>query len=99
MIPACSRRFNRGRPAVSAGRPEIALDQDAAGRDPWPCGLTVLGRRPILVLSGSNSAVEFLPSKQAVAGSNPVSRSNAIRVLRQRRRPFRLRETESMEAE
>ena len=25
--------------------------------------------------SGSNSAVEFLPSKQAVAGSNPVSRS------------------------
>ncbi len=26
--------------------------------------------------SGSNSAVEFLPSKQAVAGSNPVSRSN-----------------------
>ena len=27
------------------------------------------------MLSGSNSAVEFLPSKQAVAGSNPVSRS------------------------
>ena len=26
--------------------------------------------------SGSNSVVEFLPSKQAVAGSNPVSRSN-----------------------
>ncbi len=24
---------------------------------------------------GSNSAVEFLPSKQGVAGSNPVSRS------------------------
>ncbi len=28
-----------------------------------------------LMTSGSNSAVEFLPSKQAVAGSNPVSRS------------------------
>ena len=26
--------------------------------------------------SGSNSVVEFLPSKQAVAGSNPVSRSS-----------------------
>ncbi len=29
--------------------------------------------------SGSNSAVEFLPSKQAVAGSNPVSRSSLCR--------------------
>ena len=28
--------------------------------------------------SGSNSAVEFLPSKQAVAGSNPVSRSTYL---------------------
>jgi hypothetical protein len=27
---------------------------------------------------GSNSGVEFLPSKQAVAGSNPVSRSNPL---------------------
>src|SRR5947208_11747743 len=26
-------------------------------------------------ISGSNSVVEFLPSKQAVAGSSPVSRS------------------------
>ena len=33
--------------------------------------------------SGSNSAVEFLPSKQGVAGSNPVSRSrpNSHRLL------------------
>ena len=32
---------------------------------------------PILIhiASGSNSVVEFLPSKQAVAGSSPVSRS------------------------
>ena len=29
-------------------------------------------------MSGSNSAVEFLPSKQAVAGSNPVSRSTSL---------------------
>src|SRR6266699_3806241 len=27
-------------------------------------------------ISGSNSVVEFLPSKQAVAGSSPVSRSH-----------------------
>ena len=38
--------------------------------------LTERPRDPILELRGSNSAVEFLPSKQAVAGSNPVSRSN-----------------------
>ena len=29
----------------------------------------------IIILCGSNSVVEFLPSKQAVAGSSPVSRS------------------------
>ena len=29
----------------------------------------------IVAAGGSNSVVEFLPSKQAVAGSNPVSRS------------------------
>ena len=31
--------------------------------------------------SGSNSVVEFLPSKQAVAGSNPVSRSTTARFV------------------
>ena len=31
-------------------------------------------------MSGSNSVVEFLLPKQAVAGSNPVSRSNMHRI-------------------
>src|ERR1700694_2006121 len=31
-------------------------------------------------ISGSNSVVEFLPSKQAVAGSSPVSRSPSLTV-------------------
>src|SRR5436853_2625143 len=31
-------------------------------------------------ISGSNSVVEFLPSKQAVAGSSPVSRSKSYTV-------------------
>ncbi len=38
-----------------------------------PYGAFLASSRP----RGSNSGVEFLPSKQAVAGSNPVSRSNA----------------------
>ncbi len=33
----------------------------------WPCGC--------------NSVVEFLPSKQVVAGSNPVARSTFFRIL------------------
>ncbi len=38
---------------------------------------------------GSNSVEEFLPSKQAVAGSNPVSRYSLN--IRQRRRRTRRR--------
>ena len=38
--------------------------------------LTGRPRDPILELCGSSSVVESLPSKQAVAGSNPVSRSS-----------------------
>ncbi len=30
------------------------------------------------LLCGCNSVVEFLPSKQVVAGSNPVARSNLL---------------------
>ncbi len=43
-----------------------------------PSILTVTPCDSILESCGSNSVVEFLPSKQAVAGSNPVSRSNRI---------------------
>ena len=32
------------------------------------------------VFRGSNSVVEFLPSKQGVAGSNPVSRSKTTQL-------------------
>ncbi len=37
-----------------------------------------------LTSCGSNSVVECLPSKQGVAGSNPVSRSNFFPLQRQR---------------
>ena len=53
-------------PALGAGGPQFESahpDHDQ------------LRRKERKSISGSNSVVEFLPSKQAVAGSSPVSRS------------------------
>ena len=45
---------------------------------------TIQARNPILEMSGGNSVVEFLPSKQAVAGSNPVPRSSITSLMKTR---------------
>jgi hypothetical protein len=44
-------------------------------------------------ISGSNSVVEFLPSKQAVAGSSPVSRSlSSLVSLKAHDRPLHIKQ-------
>ena len=51
----------------------MVWDHEVRGSSPrTPIGSTT---QATTCISGSNSVVEFLPSKQAVAGSSPVSRS------------------------
>ena len=54
-------------PALGAGGPQFESAHPDRGE---------LRKQARKSISGSNSVVEFLPSKQAVAGSSPVSRSN-----------------------
>ena len=60
----------------------LLWEQEVRGSSPRTPTLTCLIYQPtnspilIHIASGSNSVVEFLPSKQAVAGSSPVSRSS-----------------------
>ena len=45
------------------------------GKDEVTGSIPVPGSRFVVGMSGGNSGVESLPSKQMVAGSNPVPRS------------------------
>ena len=54
----------------------MVWDHEVRGSSPRTPTIPLLPcRLSFKMFSGSNSVVEFLPSKQAVAGSSPVSRS------------------------
>ena len=63
-------------PALGAGGPRF---KSAHPDHSPPIYLSYYVSKSINPISGSNSVVEFLPSKQAVAGSSPVSRSQSHR--------------------
>ena len=65
-------KFLRG---VAQSVARLLWEQEVRGSSPRTPTLAVNNLSACPNLCGSNSVVEFLPSKQAVAGSSPVSRS------------------------
>src|SRR5215472_624123 len=68
----------------------MVWDHEVRGSSPRTPTISWLSMPSVFkLISGSNSVVEFLPSKQAVAGSSPVSRSKADTVtLKELHRPL-----------
>ena len=73
---SCVRVLEEASRGVAQLVARMVWDHEVRGSSPRTPTIPLLPcRLSFKMFSGSNSVVEFLPSKQAVAGSSPVSRS------------------------